>query len=535
MKSEWKKIKLGDVCNIRSSKRIFAREYCSQGIPFYRGKEIIEKHKGHTVSTELFITEDRYMEIMEKNDVPRVGDILLTSVGTLGIPWLVDEDRFYFKDGNLTWLRVKRGLDNRYLYLWLCSPEAKYQIEMNCIGSTQKAITIETLNKFEMLIPNIEMQRKIVNLLFAIIKKIELNRKINDNLLQQAQAVFDSYYDVATIQHPFTSMFHVLGGCILQGLLAEFRTSYRIYMTATPEEVKPIIALEEFNLRERHLADAENSQNLSALGQSAKIIEYKFKADYKSRIQLHFFHNESSKKKAESEWIDIIETIRHDTSPDKWLLFVSRKEIGQEIQKELGSSIAEYIDASYREIKRKEIMDMTRREMFEAKVLITTSFLYNGINFHDRKLKNIVMDYTNRTSIIQALGRKRLDNGEKVKVYIKACSRKELETYRDSTQNQYGLTQEFRANPSQFLTSKWGQLTQGQMKMFAPAEYDPNWIENAIQNELVTAKSRIYNMQKVTRGETSADEFRRLSEYINYLCNLLNSFEKSYKMVDKMV
>ena len=168
---------------------------------------------------------------------------------------------------------------------------------------------------------------------------------------------------------------------ILQGLLAEFRTSYRIYMTATPEEVKPIIALEEFNLRERHLADAENSQNLSALGQSAKIIEYEFKADYMSRIQLHFFHNESSKKKTESEWIDVIEKIRNDTSPDKWLLFVSRKEIGQEIQKELGSSTADYIDASYREIKSKEIMDMTRREMFEAKVLITTSFLYNSIIF----------------------------------------------------------------------------------------------------------------------------------------------------------
>ena len=313
---------------------------------------------------------------------------------------------------------------------------------------------------------------------------------------------------------------------ILQGLLEEFRTSYRIYITATPEEVKPIIALEEFNLRARHLANAVNSHSLSALGQTAKIIEYRFKADYKSRIQLNFFHNKSSKKKAESDWIDIIEAIRNDKSPDKWLLFVSRKEIGQAIQKELGSSIAEYIDASYREAKSKEIMDMTRREMFEAKVLITTSFLYNGINFHDKKLKNIVMEYTDRTSIIQALGRKRLDDGEKVKVYIKVCSRKELETNRDSTQNQYGLTQEFRANPSQFIISKWGQLPQNQMKMFAPVKYDPCWVEKTIQNEINKASIQLCLIQK-TR-EISAGE-KGLSDLIRNLHNLSQNVESLHK------
>ena len=44
--NEWKSIKLGDIVDISSSKRIFAKEYVSEGIPFYRGKEIIEKSKG---------------------------------------------------------------------------------------------------------------------------------------------------------------------------------------------------------------------------------------------------------------------------------------------------------------------------------------------------------------------------------------------------------------------------------------------------------------------------------------------------------
>lgn len=180
--SKWKKIKLSDICCITSSKRIFAKEYQKSGIPFYRGKEIIEKHNGNSVSTELFISRERYEEIKSKFDVPRKGDILLSSVGTLGVSWLVDEDEFYFKDGNLTWLRSNDKTTPQFLYLWLNSSEAQDQIDMMCIGSTQKALTIETLNKFDVSLPDKNTQKKICNIIYPITEKIEKNRKINENL-----------------------------------------------------------------------------------------------------------------------------------------------------------------------------------------------------------------------------------------------------------------------------------------------------------------------------------------------------------------
>ena len=146
---EWKECKLGDICNISSSKRIFAEEYVSSGIPFYRGKEIIEKHNKNTVSSELFITHERFAEIKSKFPVPQIDDILLTSVGTLGISWLVNESNFYFKDGNLTWFRSNTEKVNpKFLYYWFESNYAKNQIDSMCIGSTQKALTIDTLSKF---------------------------------------------------------------------------------------------------------------------------------------------------------------------------------------------------------------------------------------------------------------------------------------------------------------------------------------------------------------------------------------------------
>ncbi|WP_243269222.1 restriction endonuclease subunit S [Lachnospira eligens] len=187
----WNKIKLGEIATITSSKRIFANEYQTEGIPFYRGKEIIEKHNGNNVSTELYISRQKYEEIKSKFDVPKTGDILLSSVGTLGVPWLVDEEEFYFKDGNLTWLRCNEKVTCEFLYLWLNSPEAKNQINAMCIGSTQKALTIETLKKFVVTLPTLKIQKNIVNVINPIEKKIRVNAEINRNLSEQAKALFE--------------------------------------------------------------------------------------------------------------------------------------------------------------------------------------------------------------------------------------------------------------------------------------------------------------------------------------------------------
>lgn len=190
----WKTMTLSDVCYISSSKRIFAKEYQSSGIPFYRGKEIIEKHNGISISNKLFISSERYEEIKNKFGVPLESDILLTSVGTLGIPWLVDKEKFYFKDGNLTWLRNNELITPRFLYYWLITSQAQNQINSKCIGSTQKALTIEILKKFYITFPDIKTQKKITSIIESIELKIDNNRKINKNLEEQAQAIFKSWF-----------------------------------------------------------------------------------------------------------------------------------------------------------------------------------------------------------------------------------------------------------------------------------------------------------------------------------------------------
>ena len=193
--TNWQEIKLGDVCEVTSSKRIFMADYVAAGIPFYRSKEIIEKQRGNTVSTELFITEKKYEEIKNKFSVPQEGDVLLTSVGTLGIPYIVKKnEKFYFKDGNLTWIKQSGNLLPDYLYYFFVSADGKLKLENISIGTTQRAITIAGLKGVKIPLPPLEIQKKIVAVLRVLDDKIELNNKINNNLEQQAQALFKSWF-----------------------------------------------------------------------------------------------------------------------------------------------------------------------------------------------------------------------------------------------------------------------------------------------------------------------------------------------------
>lgn len=61
-------------------------------------------------------------------------------------------------------------------------------------GTTIPSLRTETLNRLELLIPDIEEQRKILSILESIDKKIEINSAINHNLQQQFQALFDSWF-----------------------------------------------------------------------------------------------------------------------------------------------------------------------------------------------------------------------------------------------------------------------------------------------------------------------------------------------------
>ena len=193
---KWEKDIIGKHCEITSSKRIFYSEYVKEGIPFYRSKEIIEASQGQAISEPLYISFEKYNEIKKQFGVPAPGDMLLTSVGTIGIPYIVKlNDCFYFKDGNLTWFRnFDKLLLSKFLYYWISSNEGQSILNNTTIGSSQKALTISSLKQLECPLPPVGVQSQIVNILESYDNLIENNQKQIKLLEEAAQRLYKEWF-----------------------------------------------------------------------------------------------------------------------------------------------------------------------------------------------------------------------------------------------------------------------------------------------------------------------------------------------------
>lgn len=86
------------------------------------------------------------------------------------------------------------NLNSKWFYYWLKSTKAKEYINTRVSGSTQGYLTLNSLREFPVLCPNYKTQETIVSILSSLDDKIELNRRINENLEQQAQALFKSWF-----------------------------------------------------------------------------------------------------------------------------------------------------------------------------------------------------------------------------------------------------------------------------------------------------------------------------------------------------
>lgn len=188
----WKMVELGELTGVGSSKRIFEKEYVSKGIPFYRTKEIVELSKGNSISTELFITEERFAEIKEQYGVPKEGDLLISAVGTIGVIWIVDgKNDFYFKDGNLIRVDGSDAFDSVYMKNLLEHLISKYKKQMSS-GTAYAALTISGLTRMKVYDVPMDMQiqfsdfvKQIEKSKVEVQKALDKTRLLMDSLMQE--------------------------------------------------------------------------------------------------------------------------------------------------------------------------------------------------------------------------------------------------------------------------------------------------------------------------------------------------------------
>lgn len=104
-----------------------------------------------------------------------------------------------------------KGNDDFYFH-WLRGYNGQQMLKSIVTGSAQPKFNKTNFKEMLVPVPPIKEQNKIATILNTIDEKISINKKINNNLEKQAQAIFSKYYDASIDKQSFTSLIRVLGG-----------------------------------------------------------------------------------------------------------------------------------------------------------------------------------------------------------------------------------------------------------------------------------------------------------------------------------
>jgi type I restriction enzyme S subunit len=162
--TEWKTYKLGDITIMRNGKK---RPNTQGTYPVYGGNGIMDY-------TDCYNAENTII-------VGRVGAYCGNVYQCKNKCWVSD---------NAISVSANELVDDNYLYYLMSSLDFHH----HHIGGAQPLITQDIIGGFEIFLPPLEEQRRIAGILGAIDDKIENNRRINDNLEQQAQALYKQWF-----------------------------------------------------------------------------------------------------------------------------------------------------------------------------------------------------------------------------------------------------------------------------------------------------------------------------------------------------
>ena len=186
MKSEWQSRKIGDVVDIRrgASPRPIHKFLANAGMPWVKIADATSDPSRYLWKTNECIID----EGINKSVVVEPETLIVSNSATPGLPKIM-KIRACVHDGWLVFTNY-RGITRDFLYYKFIDIRQKLVNQAN--GSVFQNLKTDIVKDFDIDIPSIRTQNKIVDTLSKLDEKIELNNAINNNLEQQAEAIFQS-------------------------------------------------------------------------------------------------------------------------------------------------------------------------------------------------------------------------------------------------------------------------------------------------------------------------------------------------------
>ena len=191
--SDWKECRLGDCIEFIIDNRGKNPPLSDSGYELIETNMISSNNKYPDFDkVAKYVSEDTYNNWFRKGH-PKIGDILISTVGNIGKVAIVNEDKGCIAQ-NLIGLRVNEKIIAEYLYYFLIKKDTQDQLLSLNIGSVQPSIKVPHLLNLEIKIPELLKQKECIQVLSKLDDKIQLNTQINQTLEQIAQALFKSWF-----------------------------------------------------------------------------------------------------------------------------------------------------------------------------------------------------------------------------------------------------------------------------------------------------------------------------------------------------
>ena len=148
--------------NVTSVKRIHQSDWTDSGVRFLRARDIVAAAKNEEPDDYLYISKEKYEEYSTLSGKVGVSDLLVTGVGTIGVPYLVRNlEPLYFKDGNIIWFQNSDKIDGKFLFYSFSAEQIQGFINESAGIGTVGTYTIESGKKTPISLPNQIEQAKV--------------------------------------------------------------------------------------------------------------------------------------------------------------------------------------------------------------------------------------------------------------------------------------------------------------------------------------------------------------------------------------
>lgn len=191
---EWKEYKLEDIAEIQTGpfgSQLHNEDYTTIGTPI-----VTVEHLGNRRFScqNLPMVSDYDKKRLSKYTLQN-GDIVFSRVGSVDrCSYVTSTENDWLFSGRCLRVRCNNNCHSLFIYYYFCNEPVKQYIKSIAVGATMPSINTRIMSEIPILLPKFEKQKRIADILSSLDDKIELNRCINENLEQQAQALFKSWF-----------------------------------------------------------------------------------------------------------------------------------------------------------------------------------------------------------------------------------------------------------------------------------------------------------------------------------------------------